>query len=207
MLSDNIKILRKKKGYSQETLAEQLHVVRQTISKWEKGISVPDAVMLDRMAELFEVPVSVLLGGGLEVEEEQPSELNEIAQQLAVLNDQLVQQAVRRRKVIRYAFVGVFAAIFVLIGAAIGRRVYTESQLRDEASLRTVRYECTLDGESYVYEASYNSQYQILYEGGDAWISNHVRPEQYEDVNVLSAQMQDYFEEKGGTCKIIDENP
>ena len=207
MLSDNIKILRKKKGYSQETLAEQLHVVRQTISKWEKGISVPDAVMLDRMAELFEVPVSVLLGGGLEVEEEQPSELNEIAQQLAVLNDQLVQQAVRRRKVIRYAFVGVFAAIFVLIGAAIGLRVYTESQLRDEASLRTVRYECTLDGESYVYEASYNSQYQILYEGGDAWISNHVRPEQYEDENVLSAQMQDYFEEKGGTCTIIDENP
>lgn len=207
MLSDNIKILRKKKGYSQETMAEQLHVVRQTISKWEKGISVPDAVMLDRMAELFEVPVSVLLGGRLEVEEEQPSELNEIAQQLAVLNDQLVQQAVRRRKVIRYAFVGVFAAIFVLIGAAIGLRVYTESQLRDEASLRTVRYECTLDGESYVYEASYNSQYQILYEGGDAWISNHVRPEQYEDVNVLSAQMQDYFEEKGGTCTIIDENP
>lgn len=207
MLSDNIKILRKKKGYSQETMAEQLHVVRQTISKWEKGISVPDAVMLDRMAELFEVPVSVLLGGGLEVEEEQPSELNEIAQQLAVLNDQLVQQAVRRRKVIRYAFVGVFAAIFVLIGAAIGLRVYTESQLRDEASLRTVRYECTLDGESYVYEASYNSQYQILYEGGDAWISNHVRPEQYEDVNVPSAQMQDYFEEKGGTCTIIDENP
>ena len=207
MLSDNIKILRKKKGYSQETLAEQLHVVRQTISKWEKGISVPDAVMLDRMAELFEVPVSVLLGGGLEVEEEQPSELNEIAQQLAVLNDQLVQQAVRRRKVIRYALGGVFAAIFVLIGAAIGLRVYTESQLRDEASLRTVRYECTLDGESYVYEASYNSQYQILYEGGDAWISNHVRPEQYEDVNVLSAQMQDYFEEKGGTCTIIDENP
>ena len=207
MLSDNIKILRKKKGYSQETLAEQLHVVRQTISKWEKGISVPDAVMLDRMAELFEVPVSVLLGGGLEVEEEQPSELNEIAQQLAVLNDQLVQQAVRRRKVIRYAFVGVFAAIFVLIGAAIGLRVYTESQLRDEASLRTVRYECTLDGESYVYEASYNSQYQILYEGGDAWISNHVRPEQCEDANVLSAQMQDYFEEKGGTCTIIDKNP
>lgn len=86
--------------------------------------------MLDRMAELFEVPVSVLLGGGLEVEEEQPSELNEIAQQLAVLNDQLVQQAVRRRKVIRYAFVGVFAAIFVLIGAAIGLRVYTGGMKR-----------------------------------------------------------------------------
>ena len=110
MLNENIRSIRKAKGLSQEELAIKLNVVRQTISKWEKGISVPDAVMLDRMAELFEVPVSVLLGGGLEVEEEQPSELNEIAQQLAVLNDQLVQQAVRRRKVIRYAFVGVFAA-------------------------------------------------------------------------------------------------
>lgn len=58
-----------------------------------------------------------------------------------------------------------------------------------------------------IWVPSYNSQYQILYEGGDAWISNHVQPEQYEDVNVLSAQMQDYFEEKGGTCTIIDENP
>ena len=57
MLSDNIKILRKKKGYSQETLAEQQQEVRQTISKWEKGISVQDAVVLDRMAELYEVPV------------------------------------------------------------------------------------------------------------------------------------------------------
>ena len=40
MLSDNIKILRKKKGYSPETLAEQLQVVRQTLSKWEKGVSL-----------------------------------------------------------------------------------------------------------------------------------------------------------------------
>ena len=156
MLSDNIKILRKKKGYSQETLAEQLHVVRQTISKWEKGISVPDAVMLDRMAELFEVPVSVLLGGGLEVEEEQPSELNEIAQQLAVLNDQLVQQAVRRRKVIRYAFVGVFAAIFVLIGAAIGLRVYTESA----SSVQEIHLRCTRNP-LRVYKESISGVHEI----------------------------------------------
>lgn len=39
MLGENIKILRKEKGYSQETLAAQLHVVRQTVSKWEKGVS------------------------------------------------------------------------------------------------------------------------------------------------------------------------
>ena len=147
MLSDNIKMLRKKNGYSQETLADQLHVVRQTISKWEKGISVPDAVMLERMAELFDVPVSVLLGGGPEVEEEQPSELNEIAQQLALLNDQLVQQAVRRRKVIRYAFVGVFAAIFGEYEGYREERYYTDftensfaAFIKDFSEIKIVEY-------------------------------------------------------------------
>ncbi len=61
MLGENIKILRKQKGFSQETLAQQLNVVRQTVSKWEKGISVPDAEMLNSLSELFEVPVSTLL--------------------------------------------------------------------------------------------------------------------------------------------------
>ena len=41
MLSDNIKILRKKKGYSQETLAEQLHVVRQTLTLNNQYLFIP----------------------------------------------------------------------------------------------------------------------------------------------------------------------
>ena len=62
MLNQNIKNLRKQKGYTQETLAQELNIVRQTVSKWEKGYSVPDAVMLERLAELFEVSVGELLG-------------------------------------------------------------------------------------------------------------------------------------------------
>ena len=62
MFSDNLKTLRRQKGMSQEILAQRLNVVRQTISKWEKGLSVPDAEMLTRIAELFEVSVSDLLG-------------------------------------------------------------------------------------------------------------------------------------------------
>lgn len=86
MLGETIKRLRKKMGYSQETLAQQLNVVRQTVSKWEKGISVPDADMLTRMGELFEVTVEELLGA--EVQEKADTvERNEIAAQLAILND------------------------------------------------------------------------------------------------------------------------
>lgn len=61
MLNENIKKYRKQQNWSQEELAMQLHVVRQTISKWEKGLSVPDAEQLIQMAALFNVSVSALL--------------------------------------------------------------------------------------------------------------------------------------------------
>jgi transcriptional regulator with XRE-family HTH domain len=93
MLGDNMKILRKKKGYSQETLAEQLHVVRQTISKWEKGTSVPDAEMLNRISELFEVSVSDLLGNPI-ADQEEKQDIGEVAKQLAILNEQLANKIV-----------------------------------------------------------------------------------------------------------------
>lgn len=62
MLCHNIKQARIRKGISQEEMATKIHVVRQTVSKWENGLSVPDADMLLRIAELLEVPVAELLG-------------------------------------------------------------------------------------------------------------------------------------------------
>lgn len=66
MFGENLKTLRKQKGFSQEELATRLHVVRQTISKWEKNLSVPDADTLIRLAEILEVSVSELLGAKIE---------------------------------------------------------------------------------------------------------------------------------------------
>ena len=74
MFQDNLKALRKKKGITQEELAARLNVVRQTVSKWEKGLSVPDSELLIKLAEILEVPVSRLLGSKIE-EEEQPDDL------------------------------------------------------------------------------------------------------------------------------------
>ena len=62
MLKENIKTLRKQKGLSQEELSIKLNVVRQTVSKWEQGLSVPDAEMLVSISEVFDTPVSTLLG-------------------------------------------------------------------------------------------------------------------------------------------------
>jgi putative transcriptional regulator len=95
MFSDNLKMLRKQKGMSQEQLAQQLDVVRQTVSKWEKGLSLPDAELLTKIAEFFEVPVGRLLGEKIEEEKTE----NEIASQLEIMNAQIANRSKRRRKV------------------------------------------------------------------------------------------------------------
>ena len=115
MLNQNIKNLRKQKGYTQETLAQELNIVRQTVSKWEKGYSVPDAVMLEKLAELFEVSVGELLGDTAQSNEDK-ADLNRISEQLAVLNNQLAKELNRKRKVRKIALIIVSAlAAIVLI--------------------------------------------------------------------------------------------
>ena len=203
MLGENIKTLRKQKGYSQETLASQLNVVRQTISKWEKGISVPDAYMLEQMAELFEVPVSDLLGNNIE-EENASSRDDEIVTQLAILNAQLANQARNRRRTIKIAvisIIAIFVSMVVLyIGALILFNVVTETS---EEELKKVEFHGTLYGEEYYYEAEYDSNYQIFTAGGDGWIADHVQTEKYDDAKVMMAQIEDYFRDRNGEYEII----
>lgn len=94
MLKENIKALRKAKGLSQEALAARLNVVRQTVSKWEQGLSVPDAQLLIALSQALEVPVSTLLGEPAA----EPDGLKEIAEQLEAINLALARkQAARRR--------------------------------------------------------------------------------------------------------------
>ncbi|WP_294562050.1 helix-turn-helix transcriptional regulator [uncultured Traorella sp.] len=109
MLSENLKTIRKQKGLSQEELAIRLHVVRQTISKWEKGLSVPDSDMLIRLAEIFEVNVSDLLGEKIEDEEKGDA----LTEQLVRINEQMAVRN-RRSKMILKAVAGVIAVFIVL---------------------------------------------------------------------------------------------
>lgn len=103
MLHENLQALRKAKGLSQEELAERVHVVRQTVSKWEKGLSVPDADVLIRLAEALGVSVSALLGDAVEPEE--TPEIRQLSEKLAAVNEQLARQKERSRKLWRTASV------------------------------------------------------------------------------------------------------
>ncbi len=116
MLNENIKATRKSKGLSQEELAIKLNVVRQTISKWEQGLSVPDSNMLISISEVLEVPVSTLLGET--VVETKVDDLKVISEKLEIINLQLAQRNITRRKIIYWLLISLCMAI-VTISAVI----------------------------------------------------------------------------------------
>ena len=116
MLSQNLKTIRKSKGLSQQELAVKLNVVRQTISKWEQGLSVPDSEMLISISEVLETPVSTLLGENVVVPE--ADTLKAISEKLEVINLQMAQKKNTRRKTIHWSLIGLCAiimAIFVVL--------------------------------------------------------------------------------------------
>lgn len=117
MLNENIKTIRKSKGLSQEELAVKLHVVRQTISKWEQGLSVPDADMLISLSEVLGTPVSTLLGEN--VAEREVDDLKVISEKLEVINLQLAQGKAARQKTVHWLFISLGAVIVAGFAAMI----------------------------------------------------------------------------------------
>ncbi|MGI5958685.1 MAG: helix-turn-helix domain-containing protein [Massiliimalia sp.] len=125
MLNENIKSLRKSKGLSQQELAVKLNVVRQTISKWEQGLSVPDSDMLITLSEVFETPVSTLLGET--VTQPQADDLKAISAKLEVINLQLAQRKTTRKKILHWILISLcvliviaFAVLFLLESPYLG---------------------------------------------------------------------------------------
>ena len=119
MLNENIKAIRKSKGLSQQELAVRLNVVRQTISKWEQGLSVPDSDMLISLSEALETPVSSLLRET--VIESEVDDLKAISAKLEVINLQLAQRKTTRKRMLHWfhiflcaAIAAIFAVLFLL---------------------------------------------------------------------------------------------
>ena len=117
MLNENIQALRKSKGLSQEELALKLNVVRQTVSKWERGPSVPDAEMLVAIGEVLGNPVSTLPSETVPTSE--PEGLQALSEKLEVLNDQFARAQESKRRALHALCIAIAAATtLVLIALA-----------------------------------------------------------------------------------------
>lgn len=109
MFAENLKKIRKDKGYTQEILAEKLNVVRQTVSKWEKGLSLPDVDMLSKIVNVLETDVNILLDGQITTTDQ-----SEIVKQLAKINEQLTIKNRRYKKVMKT--IAIILLIIVIFG-------------------------------------------------------------------------------------------
>ena len=109
MFAENLKKIRKDKGYTQEILAEKLNVVRQTVSKWEKGLSLPDVDMLSKIVNVLETDVNILLDGQITTTDQ-----SEIVKQLAKINEQLTIKNRRYKKIMKT--IAIILLIIVIFG-------------------------------------------------------------------------------------------
>ena len=112
MLSENIKAIRKSKGLSQQELALKLTVVRQTVSNWEQGRSVPDSDLLIALSDVLETPISTLLGEP--VIEPEADAIKAVSEKLEVVNLQLARRTAMRRNALHWAFI--LAGAVVVLG-------------------------------------------------------------------------------------------
>ncbi|MDD7023877.1 MAG: helix-turn-helix transcriptional regulator [Oscillospiraceae bacterium] len=117
MLSENMRAIRTSKGLSQEELAVKLNVVRQTISKWEKGLSVPDSDMLISISEALETPVSTLLGETVTVPK--ADDLKAISEKLEIINLQLARRKAERQKLLHWLLISLCAVLVTIFAALI----------------------------------------------------------------------------------------
>ena len=117
MLNENIKAIRKSKGLSQQDLAVKLNVVRQTVSKWEQGLSVPDSDMLISISEALETPVSTLLGET--VIETEVDNIKALSEKLEAINWQLAQRKNMRRKIICWLLISLCTIIVMVFAGFI----------------------------------------------------------------------------------------
>ena len=110
MFAENLKKIRKDKGYTQEELAKELNVVRQTVSKWEKGLSLPDVDILSKIADILETDVNILLGGQMTTTSQ-----SEVAKQLAKINEQLIIKNRRHKKIMMIIVVALLTIVIFCI--------------------------------------------------------------------------------------------
>lgn len=137
MFHENLKTMRKAKGYTQEELAIKLNVVRQTVSKWEKGLSVPDADALSRIADVLDTDVSTLLGEEIVAE----TDKNAVAQQLAKINEQLAMKNQRSKTIWKVIVVILCIIVIFYILAIVVFSVISSKDITDSHSENVIEIE------------------------------------------------------------------
>lgn len=190
-LGKKIAELRKKNNLSQEELAEKVGVARQTISKWEIGDTTPDINQVKIISKIFNISIDELVD----------NDINNVIVEKVSNTEKLAGITIKILKVL-----GVMIIVFIVLIFLFVIFFMVDNPRKDYDIVGRTKISCNLDNEEYVYEAEYNKNYQVINSGGDAYIMNHTDIESYEDVNKIIAHIEDYFNDHGGKCTVVNDN-
>ena len=187
-LGNKITNLRKQNNLSQEELAEKVGVTRQTISNWELEETTPDINQAKKLSNIFNISLDELTNNNV----------NNILVEKVSNTEKLAGLTIKILKIIGISIIILFV-IFVIAFIAFN---IDRVNSKDNKVIGKYSLSCELDKEKYLYEIEYNKNFQIIYSGGDAFISNHTDVENESDANKAKAHIEDYFKEHNGSCKI-----
>ena len=193
---------------TQEELAGQLHVTRQTISKWEKGLSVPDADMLSRMAEILGVSVAELLGA----DRVEPQQMDALVEQLCRINEQLAIKNRRARKIWKVVIAAAVILIVIPVlvttcGAVLYTAAWNSNEFGTESSStgETI-FTYDIDGNENTFSIKYDEKYRVLSCGGEQeeFFDEEFNADRYTNANKLAEAFEEYVDEKQGQLQEIE---
>ena len=190
-LGKKIAELRKKNNLSQEELADKVGVARQTISKWEIGDTTPDINQVKIISKIFNISIDELVD----------NDINNVIVEKVSNTEKLAGITIKILKVF-----GIMLFVFITLIFLFVIIFMVDMPRNDYDIVGRTKVSCNLDNEKYEYEAEYNKNYQVINSGGDAYIMNHTDIESYEDVNKIVAHIEDYFNDHGGKCTIVNDN-
>ena len=191
-IGNKIQELRKKKGISQEELAEKIGVARQTISKWELGETSPDLKQAKALSKIFKISLDELTN-------------NDIKEVLIEKTSNTEQLAGLILKLIKFFVIFTIVAFVLLIITSI---IYKNVRRNNSGRLMDVTIKCELHEESYSYEFRYYEETgQITEAGGDGYLANITDLDKYNDAYQSLDIIDAYVKNNGGTCQKSEPKP
>ena len=172
--------LRKKKGLSQEELADKVGVARQTISKWELGETSPDIKQAKELSKIFNVSLDELV-------DNDTSNTEKLAGLIL--------------KLIRFSIIFIIAIPILLIGTRI---IFKNIYEKNAGRLMEVTINCNLHDKDYSYGFVYHENNgEIKYAGGDGYISNVTDVTKYSDAYQALDIIDAYIVHQRTSCQYL----
>nr|MBP3258552.1 helix-turn-helix transcriptional regulator [Bacilli bacterium] len=188
-IGNKIVELRKKSGLSQEELAEQVGVARQTISKWELGETSPDIKQAKELSKIFNISLDELVS-------------NDIKDILVEKTSNTEKLAGLILKLIKVALVFVVVGPLLVITAAV---IYRNIQKNNLGRVVSKDIICTLHDKTYSYSFNfYETTGDIKEAGGDGYLANITNVGKYDDAYQAIDIIDAYVKNNGGSCTITE---